>query len=267
MHNKFLSLVKPLSMATFPCSSTVRQGHHRSHRIGLMMMYLRYTRPIQGRQPTSSSGFTLLEVMVAIMVLSMFISIAMAGLSLSMLLKVRARISTEATNWIQQDLEVVRSQAARLNYTLASNALAGQNALILTSTTGLAVNEQITIGRSVTAYTITRINGNTVELNTNLPGTQTAGTTVFNVSKCNATTAQAGYAAIVQQNLPPLTDGGSRTIAGKTFTLTRNVAVRTTAPFEVLQMTYSVQGAGATVPITSMYTEVIPNVAFQCART
>ncbi|WP_206754969.1 hypothetical protein [Leptolyngbya sp. FACHB-8] len=206
--------------------------------------------------------------MVAILILSMFIGIAMTSFSLSALLKVRARVNTEATNWIQQDLEAVRSRASQINYTLASNALAGANTLTLTSVTGLSPGERITIGRSVSAYTINTVNTgtNTVQLSASLPGAQTAGTTVYNVSKCTATAAANGYANIVLQNLPTLPNGGSRTIAGKSYTLTRSAVVQAAAPFEVLQITYGVQRAGETTPIMSMYTEVIPNVAFQCAR-
>jgi len=212
------------------------------------------------------SGFTLIEVIVAMLVLSLFISIAMTGLSLSVVLKVRSRISTEATNWIQQDLEAVRSQANRISYTLSTNATAGQPYITLASASGLVPNEHITIGRSNTIYTIHSVNGNIVRLTSNLLTSQPATSNILALDKCEATTVQSGFAYVLQQTLPPLQNGGGRTISGRTYTLRRDAIVSAEAPHEVLQIAYSVFAPNASLPISTMYTEVIPNVAFQCPR-
>ncbi|HEY9660775.1 MAG TPA: hypothetical protein V6C65_20145, partial [Allocoleopsis sp.] len=63
-----------------------------------------------------------------------------------------------------------------------------------------------------------------------------------------------------------LARSGSQTVGGKTYTLTRQVAVSATAPYDVLQLTYSVTESGRTASIATMYTEVIPNAALQCSR-
>lgn len=269
MHNNF-SLSQPDPTAVSTQRLAKGQVGDRTPSMRFLMVWLRAKSLADARAQLKAqpSGFTLIEVMVAILILSMFIGIAMTSFSLSALLKVRARVNTEATNWIQQDLEAVRSSTSQINYTLALNSLAGADTLTLTSVTGLAANERVTVGRGVTQYTISSVNASarTIRLNAALPGAQAAGTTVYNVSKCTATTAANGYANIVLNNLPTLPNGGSRTIAGKSYTLTRSATVAAAAPFEVLQLNYSVQRTGATTPIVSMFTEVIPNVAFLCAR-
>jgi prepilin-type N-terminal cleavage/methylation domain-containing protein len=244
------------------------QTQNKSH----VLQLIKFLLALQCRYSKSSSklgcasGFTLIEVIVAMLVLSLFISIAMTGLSLSVVLKVRSRISTEATNWIQQDLEAVRSQSNQISYTLASTAATGQPYVNLISSSGLVANEHILLGRSSMVYTIQSINGNTVRLTTNVVSNQPAGSRVLAQDKCEATTPQAGFAYALQGTLPPLQNGGTRTISGRSYTLNRSAVVSSQAPHEVLQLTYSVYAPSTTIPLTTMYTEVIPNVAFLCPR-
>lgn len=150
-----------------------------------------------------SQGFTLVEVMVSIILLTAFMSATMTALATASLVKVRANGSTIATNWIEEDLEEVRLQAAL---------------------------------------------------------------TPFNAGQCNATSSSAGFANALQLALPAVARGGTQTIASKTYTLTRQAIVAATAPFEVLQLTYTVTESGNRSALTTMYTEVIPNAAFECAR-
>ncbi len=57
-------------------------------------------------------GFTLIEVIVAIVILSIFILTALTALVAGLNLKLRAKLNNEATLLIQQDLETVRYQAS-----------------------------------------------------------------------------------------------------------------------------------------------------------
>jgi type II secretory pathway pseudopilin PulG len=211
-----------------------------------------------------SHGFTLLDVIVAIVVLTSFTSVAMAAMSSAMLLKVRARTSGEATNWIQQDLETVRNAAAQFSYTLAANAAAGQPTIVLSTNPGLTAGEQISVGTDASIYTIQSVSGTSIRLTTNLRYAQLANATVLAVSKCNATTSSAGFASVFGQNLPSLASGGTRTISGKTYTLGRQPTISSNRPFGALNLTYTVTLRGSTSPLTTMYTEVIPNAVFQC---
>ncbi len=217
--------------------------------------------------PEAEQGFALMEVLVAILIIIMFTSTGMVGLTLAAAFKSKARAASAATAWIQADLEAVKNQAAQLSYALAADASAGQSTLVLTSTNGLVNNEQIAVGTDSIIYTIQSINGNAITLTSNLTMSQAASAKVINVSKCNATTATAGFAYDLQQTLPTLSSGGTLTIAGKPYTLSRNLTINNAAPYDVLQLAYTVapQSGGATV--ATMYSEVIPNAVYQCPKS
>lgn len=163
-----------------------------------------------------SQGFTLIEVMVSIILLTAFLSIGMTALATASLVKARANATTFAGNWIEEDLEQVRAQANLVTYTS---------------------------------------------------------------SRCNPSGTNLGFAYALQQNLNSVAvaRGGTYTMPGtdRTYTLDRTVTVSSTAPYEVLQLVYTVQASqSSSTPalnsnstVTTMYTEVIPNAAFQCSRS
>lgn len=217
-------------------------------------------------QAKTQQGFTLLEVLVAVVLLLVFTSVAMNGLAIAAALKIRARVNTVATAWIQEDLEAVKYASAQLAYTLSADAAAGQTNLTLVSTVGLVNGEQITVGTDPNIYVIQSIAGNSVTLTSKLSLAQTASAKVVSVSKCNATTANAGFAYDLQQKLPALSRGGSSTLAGKPYTLSRNAVISSTAPFEILRLTYSVTPQAGGTAAATMYTEVIPNAIYACPK-
>lgn len=59
-----------------------------------------------------NQGFTLVEVLVAILITTLFVAIAMQAIVIAAVFKARAEQYTKATNWIQEDLETVRFQAS-----------------------------------------------------------------------------------------------------------------------------------------------------------
>ena len=56
------------------------------------------------------TGFTLSEVLVAILLTTTFMAVALQGMVVAMLLKSKALQVSEANRWVQADLEQVRSQ-------------------------------------------------------------------------------------------------------------------------------------------------------------
>ncbi len=58
-------------------------------------------------------GFTLTEVLVAILITSVFVATAMQAVVIAAVMKVKARQYAEATTWIQEDLENVKFQASQ----------------------------------------------------------------------------------------------------------------------------------------------------------
>lgn len=58
----------------------------------------------------STDGFTLVEVIVAILIVTTFVAVALQGMWLALLLKSKNLQLAEANRWVQQDVERIRSQ-------------------------------------------------------------------------------------------------------------------------------------------------------------
>ncbi|MEI6442437.1 MAG: prepilin-type N-terminal cleavage/methylation domain-containing protein [Nostocales cyanobacterium ELA583] len=215
----------------------------------------------------SQQGFTLLEVLVAIVIITAFVNVAMMGLVTAALFKSKAKAYSNSVTWIQADIEAVRGKAANIS-SLSANAAAAQNVVALTSATGLANNDQVVIGTDTTTYTIQSISGNSLTLTANLGTAQSANASVVPVSKCTASSTSAGFASYLQQNLPTLTS--TQYISGKAYTVTRSSAIKSSAftatpRYEVLGLSYTVTPQSNTnLKVASMYFEVVPSAFYQC---
>jgi hypothetical protein len=62
------------------------------------------------RSPPLEQGFTLSEVLLAILMTTTFVAVAMQGMVVAMLLKSKSLQISEANRWVQTDLEQIRSQ-------------------------------------------------------------------------------------------------------------------------------------------------------------
>jgi prepilin-type N-terminal cleavage/methylation domain-containing protein len=229
--------------------------------------------------PKQEQGFTLIEVLIAILITTLFITIAMQAMVIAAVFKARAKQFAEATTWIQQDLEGVRQQAAIVGYTTLSAApttSGSSSSLSVSSTTGFAATNRVQIGTiSTDYYTISSISGNTITVTPALTTAQIsatpAGTTVSvlatgstDTTLCYASAQNNGLGNLLSSNMPTLnSSNNTKTIADKTYTLSRTTTVRNVAPYEVLQITYSA-AQGTNSPIATLNSEVIPNAAFQC---
>jgi prepilin-type N-terminal cleavage/methylation domain-containing protein len=69
----------------------------------------------------SGQGFTLSEVLIAILLVTTFVAVALQGLVVAMLLKSKALQVAEANRWVQADLEQIRSQITLSQLPLAPN--------------------------------------------------------------------------------------------------------------------------------------------------
>lgn len=214
--------------------------------------------------PQQNQGFTLVEVLVAILIASLFVTVAMEAMVLAAVFKARARQYTEATNWIQEDLENVKSQAALPSTILTS---VNSNVLGVASTAIFEVGDQLKVGTDSTNYVIQSITpGSSITLTPILVSTPLVNASVKLIKsrRCNATTADTGFGNYLNNNLPALSKGGTYKILEKDYTLTRTTTIRNVAPYDVLQLTYSVTPQGGGSPIATTNTEVIPDAAFQC---
>jgi type II secretory pathway pseudopilin PulG len=78
-------------------------------KLGKMML-------LANRRSSASQGFTMVEVLIAIMLTFIFTMIAMQAIVMATAIKVRGQELSEATNWIQADVESVKSLSNSLNY-------------------------------------------------------------------------------------------------------------------------------------------------------
>lgn len=70
-----------------------------------------------------TGGFTLSEVLLAILITTIFVAVAMQGMVVAMLLKSKALHMAEADRWVQADLEQIRSQLTVSQLPFAVNRL------------------------------------------------------------------------------------------------------------------------------------------------
>jgi hypothetical protein len=75
------------------------------------------------RHPAQTGGFTLSEVLLAILLTTIFVAVAMQGMVVAMLLKSKALHMAEADRWVQADLEQMRSQLTVTQLPFAVNRL------------------------------------------------------------------------------------------------------------------------------------------------
>lgn len=239
--------------------------------------------------PQQEQGFTLIEVLVAILITTLFVATAMQAIAIAAVFKARARQFAEATIWIQQDLETVKQQADVLGVTTLTSA-ATTNSLPVSSTTGFVNGNRLKVGTiSTTFYTISGTpSTNSIPVTPPLTSAQIAttfagnlvsvvstgstDTTLCYADPTNPTSTTNRFGEFLSSKLPTVpseTDNastpniGKKTIAGKLYTLSRTATVSLVAPFDVLQITYSI-AQGTIPPIAKLNTEVIPNAAFQC---
>lgn len=222
--------------------------------------------------PSSERGFTLVEALVAILLITVFVATAMQAVVIAAVFKARARGFSEATIWIQKDLENVRLQAAQLKYTTVKS-IAGTNKLQVSSINGFEVGDILTVGSDSTGneVSVITITPPTLTLKANSAPVPTPGVVVVATNKCKATSATTGFGKSLELNLPAISTSDTKT--GATHTLTREFAVEKTpaaggtctakACYELLQLTYNVK-QGTKPPIATTYTEVIPDAALQC---
>jgi type II secretory pathway pseudopilin PulG len=66
--------------------------------------------PFIDRSASPEAGFTLSEVILAILIVTIFVTVALQGMVVAMLLKSKSLQLSEANRWVQMDVESIRSQ-------------------------------------------------------------------------------------------------------------------------------------------------------------
>lgn len=221
-------------------------------------------------------GFTLVEVLVAIMLMTVFVAVAMQTMVLAAVFKARAREFAEATTWIQADLEDVNYKAANFQYTsLTADAASGAFSINVASVDDFAAPDKLKVGSDPGTYTIAinGIIGTTLTIAPNFLKTdQLQGAEVVATTRCNQA-QNAGFAdglrdKITGTNQTTISNSVNipKTIVstGEAFIMKRTTTLSSTAPYNVLQVTYDVLPTSGGLSVANFYTEVIPNAALQC---
>ncbi|HIK35981.1 MULTISPECIES: type IV pilus modification PilV family protein [unclassified Thermosynechococcus] len=247
-----------------------------------------------------SQGFTLAEVLASILVISLFTLAAMQAIVVAAFFQADARKFAEASNWIQDDLENVKIVAYDLcqtkfaqrklavpaegNHTTLTLALiqpgesdydqamppeyrAGGACPVTSPTDGFRVGDRVLIGSDSGTRRIVSISGNTITLDSPVGYYRGAGTRVYARCRIQANETNGidgGFGAYLQTLISPLnSSNNSRPIVNETFTMTRTPATRPEAPFQTLELAYSVRNSNNRV-VAQLSTEVVPNAFFRC---
>lgn len=232
---------------------------------------------LKPKLPKQEQGFTLVEVLVAILITTLFVSVAMQSMVIAAIFKARAQEFSEATTWIQEDLENIKYQAANFQYTsLSANAASGALLINVTSVDDLAPTNSLKVGSDSGNYTIANggIIGNALTIAPGLGTAQLQGAVVVGTTRCNASSIDTGFADGLRDKIIGSNQTGATKLnniiktsnrTGQAFTLERTTIISSASynAYNVLQVSYNVlSNSGNTV--AKFYTEVIPNAAFQC---
>lgn len=238
--------------------------------------------------PQQEQGFTLIEVLVAILVTTLFINVAMQAMVFAAIFKVKAQEYAEATTWIQEDLENVKYQADNLQFlqtTLTSNAASGAstvainvpitpNTLQTAIVNNFAQNYSLRVGLDPTNYKITGVSGSgstrTLTITPTLVKAEVTNSAVVATKMCNPSARNAGLADWLRDNATDTDRSNGITdidtndnsvsysvpskLTGKRYQISRTTTLSDTAPYNVLKASYSVAPVDAHTTLSTAAT-------------
>lgn len=214
----------------------------------------------RSRSPVPDSGLSMLEVLVAMMVVFLTFMTSLNGLLYAAMFQVKADRQAKATYWIQQDVERVKSEASSLG--TITNACTGTfrggtsyGALLLAR---LASNNSNTITPLITNTTASPVVDNTATIT--VDGVTYDGkkqTQVVNTSSASTT----------------FTTNTTQQFFGKEYRLVRITEGYNNSP-QILKITYKVgvpndstteRIESNTSTLATLYTEILPAAALSCS--
>lgn len=188
---------------------------------------------IQDKKVNSEAGFSILEILVTILVISGFLLGSLQAIILATLFRIQAQDKQEAANWIQQDLELIKYQAFILD-----------NPLILPDTitptkANACGNYSTRLKNTIIGSRYTDNQG--IEINGKWYRVFREYTSSNNILQVSYTLA---YAPAVSPN-------------------SAHPRFKTNANYTVTDLS-SLKSSGSANILTNLSTEVLPNVALNC---
>jgi prepilin-type N-terminal cleavage/methylation domain-containing protein len=219
-------------------------------------------------------GFTLVEIMVAALVMTLLVTNLLGLVVYAAMFRLKARQSSVARAWIQQDLENVKFNAAQFKVAnLSADVAVGATSISVNRTSiggvSIAIGDTLKIGTDSVFHTVSGISGTTITFTPAINIAQVSGVSVLPAGAsgtqkfCNATSSTTGLAQALSADLAPV-QLSSQTLAGVTYTLNRTVTPINATPYQTLAVAYSVVPSGGGASILSLQTQVVPNAAFSC---
>jgi hypothetical protein len=221
-----------------------------------------------------SQGFTLAEVMVGASIIILLVVNLQAMVVYAAMFRLKAKHSSDSRAWIQQDLENAQFKASQFSFaslTAAAAASSGSISVNRTSLGGitLAAGDNLTIGTDPRLHKVSTVGSTTVSFTPSLSVSQPIGAQVSVLGSssakklCNATASSTSLAQALTADLDPVINS-SKELDGVPYTLTRTATVVDTAPYQILQLSYSIAPSAGGISIMSLQTEVFSNDALSC---
>lgn len=228
-------------------------------------------------KPLDYQGFSLVEVLVSILIITLFIMVGMQAFVSAMSFRTQARRTAISTAWAQENMELIRQRAAdttQIKYSsqpLTAAVAVNATTISVASTDGFRVGDSIVVGNDSVSNRIESLTPTQITLTSQLATPQSVG--VLAIPRCRAEQQAAGFAAYLNANLPAVTTDtpsvdpmvGKKNIFGREYTLTRTMEVRDMSPYQLATINLSViDVSDPTRKVVNMSSEVVPNAFFQC---
>ena len=176
--------------------------------------------------PKSAQGFTLVEVLVGILLISAFLGTAMQAIVAATAFKIKAQELSEATVWIQQDQELVRYYASPGQVVVSSND---------------------------------------PRCSATSPGSGFAQAVEDKLLAAAGTPPTPPTVKLGEVPYPDYTLMKQSALGQRPYVLTRTDRSSGVAPYHILTLDYTVtRQSGDTAPIAKIHSEIIPDAFLSC---
>lgn len=231
----------------------------------------------------AEQGFSLIEVLIAILITTLFVSVAMQAMVIAAVFKAKAQEYAEATTWIQEDLEEnVKYKAAIFQFlktTLSADAAAAASSISINTPNAdiinsFEINDAFRVGLDPTSYKITNVTGSgttrTLSILPTLGSVQVANAAIVSTEKCNPGTQNTGLADKLRDSITDTNHSNGITNVttndnvfnpapkpfrtGKPFVMSRTTTLSATFPYSVLEVSYSIAPQSTHTTLTAAAT-------------